>query len=989
MSMKKFKFVSPGVFINEIDNSFIPKQQDVIGPLVIGRAERGPAMRPKTVDSFSQFIENFGYPIPGGNSDDIPRNGNRLGPTYGPYAAEAFLRAGVGPLTYVRLLGVGHQDATDDNGKAGWKTADYSTGTGNGGAYGLFLFPSGNAADPFKAGGGSTDITGTLAALFYMKEGYTIELTGVMRGTTTPASGTSVLIASEDVGDAYHSYRAQVKKLSDNSVVHKTLFNMNDNSEKYIRKRFNTNPTLTNSTITNNNNEYYWLGETFDRAVRHLGISGSSWGLIAAVQSTDVYGPHKMKQDYQNAKTGWFISQDTTTATGSYNPHSMQKLFRLISRDHGEWHHRNLKVSIERIKKSATKSSKYGSFSVVLRHIADNDTAPRVIERFDNCSLDSTSPNYVARKIGDQYEEWHENERRYRTRGQFANNSNFIRVDMDADLEDGTIGNPTLLPFGYWGPPRYRPFTIVSGSTNVQAYSKATASFNDATGIAAGDILFQASSSIIHSFHAEAMYGGTIVSSPDAGKNVRSGLIMCGPICFTGAVLPQELPIRVSSSDHATSDPNKSYFGFQTARDADSTVYDPSIPDHLRVLPAGLSDSSTEVEYAYIFSLDDVSGSSATEGVWVSGSRNGEGGGLHSTLGASLTAISGTYEGVLDRGFRQFTAPFYGGFDGLDVMEKEPFRNSGMASATHLNNYQYNTVKRAIDVCADPEYIEFNLATMPGITKAGLTTHLMNVCEDRGDALAIIDLEDVYTAETEGTKTLAQRPGTVSGAIASLRNRQLDSSYGCSFYPWVQVKDGRNGRLLWAPPSVPMMGVFASSEAASELWFAPAGFNRGGLSQGAAGIPVLGVTERLVSRDRDSLYDANINPIASFPSNGIVVFGQKTLQMDQSALDRINVRRLTIYLKKQISRLATRVLFDQNVKSTWNRFIALVEPFLANTKARFGISEYRLILDETTTTPDLIDQNIMYAKIMVKPTRAIEFIAIDFVIASTGASFDD
>ena len=217
----------------------------------------------------------------------------------------------------------------------------------------------------------------------------------------------------------------------------------------------------------------------------------------------------------------------------------------------------------------------------------------------------------------------------------------------------------------------------------------------------------------------------------------------------------------------------------------------------------------------------------------------------------------------------------------------------------------------------------------------------------------------------------------------------MNSSYGCTFYPWVQIKDETTGRIFWVPPSVPMLGVFASSEAKSELWFAPAGFNRGGLSQGAAGLPVLSVSDRLSSKDRDKLYEANINPIASFPSNGIVVFGQKTLQESQSALDRINVRRLTIYLKKQISRMATRVLFDQNVEATWNRFIALVEPFLANTKARFGISEYRLILDESTTTPDLIDQNILYAKIMIKPTRAIEFIAIDFVVASTGASFDD
>ena len=205
----------------------------------------------------------------------------------------------------------------------------------------------------------------------------------------------------------------------------------------------------------------------------------------------------------------------------------------------------------------------------------------------------------------------------------------------------------------------------------------------------------------------------------------------------------------------------------------------------------------------------------------------------------------------------------------------------------------------------------------------------------------------------------------------------------------MQTRDENSGLLVWVPPTVAMLGVLASSQARSHLWFAPAGFNRGGLSDGAAGIPITNVTEKLTSKDRDTLYEAKINPIASFPSTGLVVFGQKTLQERQSALDRINVRRLVIYLKKQISILSTQVLFEQNVQTTWNRFKSLVEPLLSNVKVQFGITDYRLILDETTTTPDLVDQNILYAKIMIKPARAIEYIAIDFVVASSGASFED
>jgi phage tail sheath protein FI len=185
------------------------------------------------------------------------------------------------------------------------------------------------------------------------------------------------------------------------------------------------------------------------------------------------------------------------------------------------------------------------------------------------------------------------------------------------------------------------------------------------------------------------------------------------------------------------------------------------------------------------------------------------------------------------------------------------------------------------------------------------------------------------------------------------------------------------------------LGTFASTQARSELWFAPAGFTRGGLTEGSAGLPVLGVSQRLSSKDRDDLYENNINPIAQFPAEGIVIFGQKTLQVTPSALDRINVRRLMVFLKKQISIIASRLIFDQNVQATWNRFRGQVEPFLEGVKARLGLVDFRVILDDTTTTPELIDRNIMYAKIFLKPARSIEFIAIDFVITNSGASFDD
>ena len=218
-----------------------------------------------------------------------------------------------------------------------------------------------------------------------------------------------------------------------------------------------------------------------------------------------------------------------------------------------------------------------------------------------------------------------------------------------------------------------------------------------------------------------------------------------------------------------------------------------------------------------------------------------------------------------------------------------------------------------------------------------------------------------------------------------------DSTFGCCFYPAVQVTDPlNNNQRVWVPSSVAGLGGIAQSEAASAAWFAPAGFNRGGLGAlgGSSGPVVTQARQRLDSDDRDELYESNINPIATFPNEGVVIFGQKTLQAgSNSALSRINVRRLLIYLKARISAVARNLLFDQNVESTWARFRGQAEPILADVQARFGLTDYRLVLDENTTTEALIDRNILYAQVYLKPARAIEFIAIDFIVTRTGASF--
>ena len=960
MPVKNFKFVSPGVFINEIDNSFRPRRADTIGPVVIGRSTRGLAMQPVTVESYSDFVTQFGGTVPGNGGGDVYRGGNYQSPMYGTYAAKAFLNANVAPLTFIRLLGqqASSNDGTD-GAMAGWRTSGSADPTvaGNGGAYGLWVFKSASV--------GTALGDGVLSAVWYLDSGK-ISLSGTFYDGTGGSAATSsagVLVTT----DSDNLFKVEISN-SDDDVTDTIKFNFDDSKETFIRKRFNTNPQLGNADATTfypeSSEKTYWLGETFEQelrdgswtsaAVGDLTSGESLVGIILALSNgTSTKAPSYMKgKASQEARAGWFIGQDQGAAS-SFDIENQQKLFRLIGRGHGEWLQKNAKVSIEKITPSNNSTTDYGTFSVVIRSLRDTDNNVQVLERFDNLTLDPASPNYIARRIGDRYYEWNENEKRLREYGDYSNQSRYVYVEMNADADAGAT-DPVLLPFGYYGPPKF----------------KDTAQLNSDDSTYGSGIYIEGMGDIPNA--EDGVFG------PSSSMNV------------TGTLKFPSVRLRTSASDGGLSDPTDAYFGYMVTRANDSTRADASVADPHRLWNVDWpTDSSTSSPgagidaFSYIFSLDDVRKTAGSPPAYYyeSGSR---------ATGNSVSSAS--YADLLDAGYSRFTAPFWGGFDGFDITRPDPLRNGEMSTtSTEDNDYVFHTYRRAIDTVSDPEFVNMNLLTVPGLTNDSLTTHMINVCEARADAMALIDLANVYIPPHEQYKdTRSKRIGTTPGAAATaLRDRRLDSSYGATFYPWVQTRDENSGQLVWIPPTVAMMGVLASSERASQIWFAPAGFNRGGLSDGAAGIPVISVTERLTSKQRDTLYEARINPIASFPSTGIVVFGQKTLQERPSALDRINVRRLVIYLKKQISILSTQILFEQNVQATWNRFKGLIEPFLANVKTQFGVSEYRLILDETTTTPDLIDQNVLYAKIMVKPARAIEYIAIDFVIASTGASFDD
>jgi len=1014
MSYKKFKFISPGIFINEIDNSQLPAAETAIGPAVIGRLERGPALKPVQVSSFADFIDVFGKPIAGGKGGDVFRYGNYTSPTYAAYAAQAWLRNN-SPITMVRLLGQTHKNATAE-GYAGWATADSvgdsSSSASNNGAYGLFICESGSGGTVFlddeePQSEFTSSLEGTLAAVWYLTKG-SIQLSGNIAGTGSAVLSSSAFTFYE-AADTGPTFKAIVRDGSGNKVIDSS-FNFDADSPRFIRKVFNTNPIKTNHTIVGEDNDTnYWLGETFEGHVRTFDNNGEigfnnqtaakTYGVImrlgtpnGATDGADFKMTSTKSPTKQFAKTGWFISQDLSTTYDEYEASEMQKLFRFCSRELGEETQRKIKISIKDLRAAdPLDSNQYGTFTLLVRDIADTDARPTILEQYNNCNLDPGSSNYIGRKIGNKFTEWDDNDRRYRTFGDFNNTSNYIYVEVHTDVERG-VANEKYLPYGVIGPPRYVGWGVGASGTITQYDTTTTASDDSGAFVQVG------------------------VSDPWQSSSAGIGVLPGGDsdnLYVNAQFKFPELRLRVNSSEGTSlTDPKDAYFGVDTSYNG-SRGLDHSVFDVVRTRCMDLTwdASSGKTEDMWYFSLDDVrnanvtsetySGSYSTHAVYQSGSRQ-SGTSYTAHTGSKDATIAGpsngSYLNVIDddnggdtAGWKQFTTLLAGGADGLDIKESDPFRNSDLSDSTETDYAPYNSISVAIDALRDPEVVEYNLLAMPGLTDNTLNNKLVDVCELRGDALAIIDLDGGYTPPHESSATRVNRKGNVKTVVSNKKNTlQINSSYGCAYYPWVQIRDTINGVTLWAPPSVVAMGAMSYGEANSQLWFAPAGFTRGGLSANrAGGVPVVGVEEKLTVKQRDRLYENQINPIASFPAEGIVIFGQKTLQVSASALDRVNVRRLLIYLKKQVSRFAATILFDQNVDVTWTRFKSKVEPFLSDVKAGLGLTDYKVVLDETTTTPDLIDRNIMYAKIYIKPARSIEYIAIDFIITNTGASFED
>ena len=293
------------------------------------------------------------------------------------------------------------------------------------------------------------------------------------------------------------------------------------------------------------------------------------------------------------------------------------------------------------------------------------------------------------------------------------------------------------------------------------------------------------------------------------------------------------------------------------------------------------------------------------------------------------------------------------------------YNNVNGTDSQGLTGTNYNN---AIALLSNVDEYKYNVISIPGLlasTHATQTTAIVNNTIGRGDAIAIIDLV-AYNSQIN--TVINQASG-------------FDSSYAATYWPWLQTIDPNTGEAVWIPASTMIPGVYAFTDASSDPWFAPAGITRGALGQ------VIRAERKLTASNRDDIYEANVNPIATFPGSGVTVFGQKTLQKRASALDRVNVRRLLIALKGFIGQVAEGLVFEQNTAATRNNFLSQVNPYLESVQQRQGLYAFKVVMDETNNTPDVIDRNIMYGQIYLQPAKSAEFIVLDFNILPTGASF--
>ena len=949
------KIVSPGVFTRERDLSFLPAGITQIGAAIVGPTVKGPAFEPVIIESFKEFEQVFG-----------PKTLD----SYVPYTVEGYLKS-AGRVTVVRTLGLsgytpklvgiklaggsGIQatatitfsskpsegtlltliDAdgttlvfeTDDDDDSGTSNIHLTPGGSTAAAMATELAAEINGESSLAitatiptAGSvlltadadgvaGNTTITNnmnnaTIPAAFTGGEdldGSTAdEIVAVLHPTQVDSGATftpSLLTATSqvDLKLTAADYSATGNFTSGKTLPFTYSGSIDTTAENWLGKIFGNSPKSRVDPVYN-----YMLFKNY----ASRSFSQDSTLTTAVSNANNVLTTAYAGKNAYEARTPFIVSQNL----GSYASPKTTRLFKLHTRSHGASCNYQYKVAILNIKAAGSVAgSDYGTFSIQLRRLdlsgtihsanspyaksGDRDLSPHIAEQFNNLTLDPNSPNFIARVIGDRYQEIDANGK-VTVFGDYPNLSRHVYVEVPEEVKDQGI-SPSLVPFG---------FEALTQPIVENVGFMPTASFVGHTNTA-----------------VERTTGGTNTSHYLKKTQVADKVYN-----------------------------KKVFYGFDFT-DTDNYNY---------LLP--LPSSGTTVGNNKHFNLTHCSQHPSAS---LNGANNNE------------TAI--TPDGsTINLTTKKFIVPFQGGFDGLNPA-RFIARDSDIV-ASNMLGFDLSTAekggskafKRAINAVSNPDEYDINLLVTPGANHrlhSVVTTHAKNTCEDRGDALYIMD------AVGYDTTTIS----TVTNTVKS-----FDSNYTATYWPWVKILDTDKNKPVWVPPSTVMAGVISKNDQVAFEWFAPAGLNRGILTE------AIDVPTRLTHAERDDLYEGRVNPIATF-KEGICIWGQKTLQAKPSALDRINVRRLLIAAKKFIASATKFLVFENNTNATRQRFLNIANPYFESVQQRQGLYAYKVIMDATNNTPDVIDRNQMIGEIFLQPAKSAEFIILDFNILPTGAVFPE
>ena len=675
-----------------------------------------------------------------------------------------------------------------------------------------------------------------------------------------------------------------------------------------------------------------------------------------------------------------------------------------------------VKVSVQNIIASVDKNNPYGTFDVAIRKFEDDDISSQILEYYPKLSLNPTSENYIARKIGDKkviynFDSVQDSEKRLLISGKFPNRSKLIRVVMNerADLAD--IPKPCL-PFGFRGLPLLKTVDSLSDSLSTMTF--------DNVSFSGGSRLFghrnpsdSSSPELKNSILPPVPFRfkvtrGEVSNTYDnigaPGINERVDVRLYWGVMFQSVPDDSVLDANNGLSENQAIRNFSKFLGIMRQ----DTLVTGSAADVMNCNKFTLS--RVALEHGEVSS---VTGSANEIMRGASYVRNGVPSSTDYTLSygsddrVTFATLIHTSPVIFNRftKYAKFTNMFFGGFDGLNVLDRDNRKMNDRASSTEtgangngkalgsievgltvnaagsgIDNNIINSFRIASDILTDTFSANANIVVIPGIRDPLVQDYLADRVRKNSLMVHIRDIASYDDSNSRIWDDTTKKPN-VRNTAETFNSLGINSSYSSAYYPDVFIEHPSNSRRVKLPASVAALGAIGYNDRIAYPWFAPAGFNRGSLDF------VKNTTVRLNSSDRDTLYDARINPIATFPAGGYVIFGQKTLQSAKSALDRLNVRRMMVEVKRVVSDEASKILFEQNNNVTRQRFVSAVAPKLGVIQSQAGIEDFKVVMDSSNNTQADIDANRVNGRIVIVPTRTIEFISIDFVVTNSGVIF--